>query len=366
VGVFRPGLRPGDVLTSEELRQRFKCQQGKGMRCSAKTNTLVLVLDRTRQSALSVYADEWDDEGVLHYCGMGLRGDQDIEREGNRWLRDAKKNGTGVFLFEKKRPREFTYVGEVELAGEPYRRREPDIDGNPRWVWVFPLRLVGSGRSVVGSARPSRVVPGAAETFARPRASSEPPREAVVAARQEPSHEEIQWRLLELGALLGLDVWVATDDRSKSYAGRPFADAPRLRETLPAHLAPAAQSVIEHVDVLWLRGERIEAAFEVEHITSDLSGLLRLADLVAVQPNVRFRLYVVAPDSRRAELMSELSRPVFDALKPPLRTICGFIPYSRLLQEFEAVKRYWERLRPGFLQTLAEFADDTAPRSGTA
>lgn len=37
-------------------------------------------------------------------------------------------------------PGKYTYIGQVELAGEPYQ--EPDADGKPRLVWVFPLRQV--------------------------------------------------------------------------------------------------------------------------------------------------------------------------------------------------------------------------------
>ncbi len=68
-------------------------------------------------------------------------------------------------------------------------------------------------------------------------------------------------------------------------------------------------SLIEHIDVLWLRGNRVEAAFEIEHTTSVYSGLLRMADLVTLHPNIMIRLYIVAPDSRRAKVLSELVRP---------------------------------------------------------
>ena len=107
---FRPDISPGDTLTSSQLLDLFKCQQGKGMRCSRTTNSLVLVKDHTKKSAASIYEDQWDDDGVLHYRGTGLRGDQSLDYEGNRWLRDAEKNGTDVFLFEKEKSGIFAFV----------------------------------------------------------------------------------------------------------------------------------------------------------------------------------------------------------------------------------------------------------------
>ena len=156
----------------------------------------------------------------------------------------------------------------------------------------------------------------------------------------------------------GLDVWVARNDRSKSFGGHAFQDAPRLREALPRQFEPQVMSLIEHIDVIWLRGNRVEAAFEVEHTTAVYSGLLRMSDLITLHPNLMIRLYIVAPDVRQSKVMNELVRPTFDALEPPLRSICGFILYSRLFAEAEIVRRYGDQLKPGFLSGIAEFVPD--------
>jgi hypothetical protein len=70
------------------------------------------------------------------------------------------------------------------------------------------------------------------------------------------------------------------------------------------------------------------------------------------------RLSIVAPDERKAKVMNEQVRPTFDALEPPLRTVCGFIPYSRLFAEAETVRRYGDQLKPGFPSGIAEYAPD--------
>jgi hypothetical protein len=109
--------------------------------------------------------------------------------------------------------------------------------------------------------------------------------------------------------------------------------------------------------VLWLRGNGIEAAFEIEHTTSIYSGLLRMSDLVTLHPNFQIRLYIVAPDIRESKVLQEITRPTFDGLSRPLREFCGCITYSRLLVEAEMVKKYGSQLKPGFLQDIARFAE---------
>ena len=59
-----------------------------------------------------------------------------------------------------------------------------------------------------------------------------------------------------------------------------------MREALPRQFEPQVMSLIEHIDVLWLRGNRVEAAFEVEHTTAVYSGLLRMSDLISLHPNL--------------------------------------------------------------------------------
>lgn len=55
-------------------------------------------------------------------------------------------------------------------------------------------------------------------------------------------------------------------------------------------------------------------AFEIEHTTSIFSGLLRMADLLALQPNMNIRLHIVAPEERAEKVKIEIKRPVFSLL----------------------------------------------------
>jgi len=174
------------------------------------------------------------------------------------------------------------------------------------------------------------------------------------------THEEIQYLLLKLGSDLGLDVWVAKNDRNKQFNGNNFQDIPRLKSMLPRQFDDATNKTIELIDVLWLQGDAIMAAFEVEHTSAIYSGLLRMSDLISMQPNIKINLYIVAPDDRQNKVISEVNRPTFSKLKPPLNKICKYIPYSRLKGEIEQIGYRISYLKPEFLNEIAEdcLADD--------
>ncbi len=171
---------------------------------------------------------------------------------------------------------------------------------------------------------------------------------------EKTTHEEIQWLLLKLGSDLGLDVWVAKNDRNRGFGGVNFGDMPRLRKELPRQFDDATNKTIELIDVLWLQRDAIVAAFEVEHTTAIYSGLLRMSDLVSMQPNIKLDLYLVAPDDRRDKVVSEINRPTFARLKPPLPRICKFIAYSELKKKVEQVSGVVRYLKPDFINEIAE------------
>jgi hypothetical protein len=170
-------------------------------------------------------------------------------------------------------------------------------------------------------------------------------------------HTEIQHRLLTLGAELGLEVWVARNDRSKKWNGVALGSLPKILARLPTQFNEATTRTIELIDVLWLSGNSIIAAFEVECTTSVYSGLLRMSDLLALQPNLTINLYLVAPDERRDKVEQELLRPTFSLRETPLPKICGFLPFTTLCEKLDGIKKLGlsDSLKPSFLKTTAEF-----------
>lgn len=167
-------------------------------------------------------------------------------------------------------------------------------------------------------------------------------------------HTEMQALLLKLGADMGFDVWVARNDRSRLWNGRKLSGLPSIRTALPRQFDDATNRTIELIDVLWLKSNAIVAAFEVESTTSIYSGLLRMSDLVAMQPNLKIPLYLVAPDDRRDKVLSEVNRPTFSRLTPPLAEICRLITFSSLRTQLRLASGFVKFLKPEFLEELSE------------
>ncbi len=134
---FDHALQPGETINNAALTEIFQCSSQGGMRRSLKTNTLVIVSNHTKK----LYEDRWDSSGVLHYTGMGMDGDQQIDFAQNKTLAESNRNGVDVYLFEVFQSGLYTFIGKVELASTPYQEQQPDKNGVVRTVWIFPVRL---------------------------------------------------------------------------------------------------------------------------------------------------------------------------------------------------------------------------------
>jgi hypothetical protein len=172
-----------------------------------------------------------------------------------------------------------------------------------------------------------------------------------------PTHTEIQWRLLNLGSQMGLNVWAPRSDRNKEWNSKRIRDVPHLLDSLPTQFDDVTNGTIENIDVLWLKGNAIVAAFEVEHTTSIYSGLLRMSDLLTMQPNIDIKLYLAAPDERFAKFKNEVPRPTFASRSKPLHRVCGFLPYSALCKQLEKAHEFLCHLKPDFIDDIAEMYD---------
>jgi hypothetical protein len=147
---------------------------------------------------------------------------------------------------------------------------------------------------------------------------------------------KIQALLATIGAQMGLKIWLPRNNRAAVFSEWKSDNRPVLEE-LPLNYDETTIKTIEQIDVLWLKGRAIVRAFEVEHTTSIYSGILRMADLLALQPNMDINLHIVAPYSRREKVFQELQRPVFSLLdRGPLSENCTYISYDsvrKLAQE---------------------------------
>lgn len=140
---------------------------------------------------------------------------------------------------------------------------------------------------------------------------------------------QIQALLARIGTAMGFSVWLPKPDRGRVL--KLWTPEGNLLDELPLSYDSTTLKTIELIDVLWLKRRFIVRAFEVEHTTSVYSGLLRMADLVALQPNININLHIVAPEAKRDKVKQELQRPVFQLLQGrPLPEICTYLSYASI------------------------------------
>jgi hypothetical protein len=140
---------------------------------------------------------------------------------------------------------------------------------------------------------------------------------------------QVQAKLARIGAVMGFKIWVPRSDRGRVGELLQAREQAALLQDLPLNFDDTTMYTIEQIDVLWLRGRAIYRAFEVEQTTAVYSGLLRMADLLALQPNMDIRLHIVAPDERREKVFTEMKRPVFSVLeRGPLSRRSSFLSYE--------------------------------------
>lgn len=239
------------------------------------------------------------------------------------------------------------------LRGSPSRWKAPDgeviktallaANENPVHRPVDPVKLARRPRTLDTEIGPVTV----------PDADNGEDQEPV-SEKQVTEHTAIQYLLLQLGHAMGFAVWVARNDYHRPYDGKKLSEIFTLKSSLPLQFDEATTKTIEYIDVLWLKGNAIVAAFEVESTTSIYSGLLRMSDLIAMQPNLNIPLYIVAPDERRDKVFTEVNRPTFSRLSPPLVDVCRFISFSALRKRLAEVAPFVRYLKPEFLEELSE------------
>ena len=78
-----------------------------------------------------------------------------------------------------------------------------------------------------------------------------------------------------------------------------------------------------------------------------------MSDLLALQPNLALQLYLVAPEERAAKVQQETTRPMFVYRERPLREVCAFISFEKLMPQVEAVSTARSEFVPEAWRLLA-------------
>lgn len=173
----------------------------------------------------------------------------------------------------------------------------------------------------------------------------------------EAGHIQMQATVAEIGDRMGFKIWLPRNDRQRVLeVWHPTSDAVLL-EHLPLNFDQVTLKIIENIDILWIRRRAIVHAFEVEHTTSIYSGLLRMADLMTLQPNLSISAHIVAPSARRTKVLQEISRPVFSLIESgPMSETCSYLSYEAVTALHN--ERNLHHLNDSVLDEYAEYAQE--------
>jgi len=122
------------------------------------------------------------------------------------------------------------------------------------------------------------------------------------------SHAEIIAVLALVGRSRGHDIWIGRNEQGRSTSGlAPAGKLAALVTARPSKLAGVTNlGTVLDMDLLWLEGNTVVAAFEVEATTTMTSALLRGSNLPAKTPKI-----MVLPEEREGDFKKKMQSPLF-------------------------------------------------------
>jgi hypothetical protein len=267
---------------------------------------------------------------------LNLSFTKNLEKDSNRWTYKVFSSPT---LWPEE---DCKYIEKLLLEQNEEQKEYPFSESDKKKLKVHKIK-VGNQKEVSVS------VPDDEE-------------EAEVETTEHLSEEEYrdsikaQAKLSEIGEKLGLKIWLPRNDRSKILEiWKPQEGS--LLEKLPLVFDEATLKTIRNIDVLWIKRRSIVRAFEVEDTTSIYSGILRMADLLALQPMLDIKIHIVAPENRRDTVKKQISRPVFAVMeKGPLSELCSYISYDSV--DKLAKEERLEHMADTIVDEYSEFTEE--------
>lgn len=250
----------------------------------------------------------------------------------------AMVNGFNALFNDKKKLGSWeSYVGmrEVILRANMEVRDQLSKDLG---AFAGLLFEIGSGRIVLGANAEAihQEEKSKLEKVAKARHA-----DILIEQKEESEHTQIQYLLIKIGRALNYNVYVARNDRHRTYDNQTFKML-TVPELPPIGWPRDVMETVSLIDVIWLKPDtgEIVSAFEVEKSTSIYSGILRMEDLARSIPECTCHFYLVAPDQREREVMAQLARPAF---RNDLADISlAFIPFNDLREHCDAMCKFGE------------------------
>jgi hypothetical protein len=133
-----------EMLTKETLSEVFGTTKYSGICVSDKhsidDNKFINLFHNPKEAEKNGYADAWNKDGSYSYAGMGLRGDQTVEKGLNKSVLEHAENGRTLHVFHKE-GQMYRYEGEFRVdASDPYKMvSATSPSGKTRQVVMFRL-----------------------------------------------------------------------------------------------------------------------------------------------------------------------------------------------------------------------------------
>jgi type II restriction enzyme len=250
----------------------------------------------------------------------------------------AMVNGFNILFNDKKKLGSWeSYLGMREVIIQANRQVRDQLSKD-LGAFAGLLFEIGSGRIIIA---PNPDTMHEEEKLRLEKVAKTRHMDVLEEQKEESEHTQIQYILIKIGRALNYDVYVARNDRHRSYESQAFAWL-TLPELPDMGWPQDVMETVSLIDVIWLRpntGE-IVSAFEVEKSTSIYSGILRMEDLARSIPGCTCNFYLVAPDQRERDVMGQLARPAF---RNDLADISlAFIPFNDLRANCDAMCRFGE------------------------
>jgi len=253
--------------------------------------------------------------------------------------------------FEHRSPG-FKFIESNRIILESFS--ELGVKGSARTIseFCYCKPVIGLWREIVTVKRPDKDV-----NVIIPSSPDEDKDLEEVTDNKEEQRESIsiQALLAKIGSEMDFKIWLPKSDRARVLKNwKPSAG--ELLDSLPLNYNNAVMKTVENIDVLWLKRGSIIRAFEVEHTTSIYSGILRMADLLALLPNINIKLHIVAPIARKEKVFEEIQRPVFSLLESgAMSEFCTYLSYDSVHELSE--EKHLGNLKESVLDELAEAAE---------
>lgn len=129
--MFNCPLQPGETISNRRLMDIFHCACEGGIRYASKTNTIVLVVNNTKDGLPNTWKND-----ILEFSGRPLKKPGTLSAANHRLHQFLSTHGD-IFLFMVDKPGQYQFIGRAEPAGPMRLCTSQDI------TWpIFPLKII--------------------------------------------------------------------------------------------------------------------------------------------------------------------------------------------------------------------------------